>query len=201
MESLFAITGNGFVLMATDTENARSIFVLKHDQDKIFVINNSKILSCVGEEADRAQFCDYVQKNIHLYSYRTGIELSASAAAHWIRGELASSLRSSQPYLCNMAFAGYDEKLGVSLYFLDYLASMHKVPFCAHGYASSFLYGILDKYHREDLTRDEAHALANQCMQEIIKRFIVTPPNFTLKILDKDGVSVWNKEEKKWLNI
>lgn len=38
------------------------------------------------------------------------------------------------PYQCNLLIAGYDEGAGASLYWLDYLATLHKVNTGGTGY-------------------------------------------------------------------
>ena len=43
------------------------------------------------------------------------------------------------------ALGGYDADDGASLYFCDYMASLHKVPFGAHGYCSNFCLSIFDR--------------------------------------------------------
>ena len=43
--------------------------------------------------------------------------------------------------------AGYDDELEeCELYVLDYLASMVKAPFAAHGYGGFFTTSIMDRY-------------------------------------------------------
>lgn len=44
--------------------------------------------------------------------------------------------------------AGYDKDTGCELHYIDYLATMAKLPFAAHGYGSYFLLSILDRYYR-----------------------------------------------------
>lgn len=53
------------------------------------------------------------------------------------------------PYMVNLLMAGYDKNEGPSLYFMDYLASMNKCPFAAHGYGAFFSLAILDRYYTE----------------------------------------------------
>jgi 20S proteasome subunit beta 4 len=82
------------------------------------------------------QFAEYIQANAQLYSMRNDIDLSPSAVAHFVRGELASSLRSKKPYNVNLLLGGVDPITGKpSLYWLDYLASLAPLPYAAHGYA------------------------------------------------------------------
>lgn len=67
---------------------------------------------------------------------RNETDLSPSALAHFVRGELASSLRSRNPYNVNLLLGGVDPITHKpSLYWLDYLASLAPVPYAAHGYA------------------------------------------------------------------
>jgi len=49
MDSCFGIAGKDWVLIVTDTAVNRSIMTLKHDEDKITVLNQYKILGCSGE--------------------------------------------------------------------------------------------------------------------------------------------------------
>lgn len=82
------------------------------------------------------QFAEYIQANAQLDSMRNGTELSPSALANFVRGELASSLRSRKPYQVNLLMGGVDPVSGKPhLYWLDYLAAKAEVPYGAHGYA------------------------------------------------------------------
>jgi len=48
-----------------------------------------------------------------------------------------------------MLLAGYDEHVGPSLYYLDYLATLHKMDFSAIGYASFFVLSTLDRHWKK----------------------------------------------------
>ena len=72
---------------------------------------------------------------------RNETDLSPSALAHFVRGELATSLRSRKPYNVNLLLGGVDPITHKpSLYWLDYLASLAEVPYAAHGYAQYVLH-------------------------------------------------------------
>ena len=74
---------------------------------------------------------------------------------------------SQNAYQVNLLMAGYDEKAGPSLYYMDYLASMNKLPFAVHGYGSFFSLSIFDRYYKPDLTQEEAYEVINKCVQEV----------------------------------
>lgn len=185
MESVIGLVGDGFVIVAADRTAARSIQKLNLEDEKIVPIDKRKLLACAGPVADRHQFADYIEKNLTLRRYRTGVELSNHAAANYIRNELATALRRA-PYQVNLLMLGYDEA-GAALYYLDYLGSMHKMDFAAHGYCAYFLLGILDKYYQKDLNLEQAIKLLEKCFEELKTRFIISTATWSVKVIDKDG--------------
>jgi hypothetical protein len=71
---------------------------------------------------------------------RNNMELSPAATANFVRGELASALRSRKPYTVNLLLGGYDTIADKpTLYWIDYLASQAPLPYAAHGYAQYVL--------------------------------------------------------------
>eukprot|EP00696_Hemimastix_kukwesjijk_P017428 gnl/Hemi2/6108_TR2111_c0_g1_i1.p1 gnl/Hemi2/6108_TR2111_c0_g1~~gnl/Hemi2/6108_TR2111_c0_g1_i1.p1 ORF type:complete len:193 (-),score=67.68 gnl/Hemi2/6108_TR2111_c0_g1_i1:204-782(-) len=186
-DTVIGLVGDGFVLLAADASANHSILSLKQDEDKILVLDNHKILAANGDAGDRTQFCEYIQKNMALYALRTGMPLTTHGAAHFTRCELATALRKNM-YQTNLLLGGYDEKTGPELYYLDYLASMHKMKHGAHGYGAYFALSILDRYYHQKMQLPEAVALMKQCIAEVKLRLVMNAPNFVLKVVDKDGV-------------
>lgn len=132
----------------------------------------------------------YISKNINLYELANdGTKLSTHAQANFARGELAAALRRG-PYQVNILLGGYDEKTGGTLYFLDYLGTLHKVPCAAQGYAQYFCSSIFDKEYTENITEEGAVKIIEQCINELHTRFMLSQPNFIMKKVDKDGVKV-----------
>ena len=64
MDSAFGICGRDWVIVCTDTSVNRSIFTLKHDDDKIIQLNQCKVLACTGEQQDRYQFANLMMRNL-----------------------------------------------------------------------------------------------------------------------------------------
>ncbi|GET01923.1 putative multicatalytic endopeptidase complex chain PRE1 [Rhizophagus clarus] len=167
MECLIGMVGKDFVLTAADTSAARSITVMKSTEDKSRDLN----------------------KNVRFYEIKNGIELTPKAAATFTRKELATSLRSRHPYAVNLLIAGYDvTALSSQLYWIDYLGSSVNVPFAAHGYGAYYTLSLLDRYHRPDISLDEAKVLVKKCIDELKSRFIINLADFKIKVTDKDGI-------------
>lgn len=45
---------------------------MKEDEDKSFPLGEHKLMLAAGDPGDRIQFCEYVSKNLALYSLRNG---------------------------------------------------------------------------------------------------------------------------------
>lgn len=199
MECVIGIVGKDFVLMASDTNQAHSIVVMKQDDDKMFKINQRGAMLVTGDPGDKVQFAEYIQRNLQLYKMVNGFELSTGACANYTRRELATSLRSRKPYNVNMLIGGYDcePESGANLYFMDYLSSMVKVPFAIHGYGSYFGLSICDKYYKTDMNETEAMSLLNKIVAEIQKRFLASLPTFQVRIISAKGIkdmpTIYNK--------
>uniref|UniRef100_A0A0D6RA00 Proteasome subunit beta n=1 Tax=Araucaria cunninghamii TaxID=56994 RepID=A0A0D6RA00_ARACU len=186
MECVFGLVGDGFALVVADTSAVQSIVVQKTSEDKIMILDSHKLLGASGEGGDRVQFTEYIQKNVHLYQFRNNISLSTAAAANFARGELATALRKN-PYSVNLLLAGFDKDVGPSLYYIDYIATLHKIDKAAFGYGAYFTLSMMDKYYHKNMSLEEALELVNKCILEIRSRLVIAPPNFVIKIVDKDG--------------
>lgn len=194
MECLFGLVGDGFALIVEDTSALQSIIVQKTTEDKIMLLDSHKLLGTTGQGGDRVQFTEFIQKNVHLYEFRNGIPLSTKGAANFTRNELAVALRKS-PYFVNMIMAGYDKDVGASLYYIDYIATLHKLDKVALGYCSNFILSTMDKHYRSGMSLEETLQLVDLCIKEIKTRLVASPPNFLIKIVDSTGARelAWRK--------
>ena len=136
MEVLLGITGKDFTLIAASKAAMRGATILKASDDKTRALNTHTLMAFSGEAGDTVQFAEFIQANVQLYSMRNNMELSPAATANFVRGELASALRSRKPYTVNLLLGGYDTIADKpTLYWIDYLASQASLPYAAHGYA------------------------------------------------------------------
>mmetsp|Transcript_15200 Transcript_15200/g.22868 ORF Transcript_15200/g.22868 Transcript_15200/m.22868 type:complete len:193 (-) Transcript_15200:120-698(-) len=186
MDSCFGLVGDGFAILAADASAGRSILVFKHDVDKIMELDSHKLLVGSGTPADTVNFNEFIQKNMKLYELNNDLQLTTHAAANFTRGELAKALRKG-PYQTNLLLAGHDSQNGVSLYFIDYLASLAKVNFGAQGYASNFVLSVFDREWREGMTLEEGLEVIKKCIHELHTRFLISQPVFVVKVVDSEG--------------
>ena len=80
MDSIIGLRYNGGVLLASDTNNARSILVYQHDIDKISQLTPHAMLGLSGPNCDLVNFSEFVEKNLTMYRLKVRVE--------WVEGSL-----------------------------------------------------------------------------------------------------------------
>ncbi|KAF2499222.1 N-terminal nucleophile aminohydrolase [Lophium mytilinum] len=189
MEVLLGITGKDFTIIAASKAAMRGATILKASDDKTKALNSHSLMAFSGEAGDTIQFAEFIQANIQLYSMRNAMDLSPSATANFVRGELARALRSRKPYTVNLLLGGYDQITDKpSLYWIDYLASLAPLPYAAHGYAQYYCLSILDKHHHPDITFEQGMKILRMCTDELKRRLPVDFKGVMVKVITKDGI-------------
>lgn len=133
----------------------------------------------------------YISKNLQLYELRhEGTKLSTKAQANFCRNELAVALRKG-PYQVSALLGGYDVTTGTpSLYYLDYMGTLQKIPFGAQGYSQYFTLSTMDREYREGLDEAAAIDIIGKSIHELQSRLVIKQSNYIIKVIDKDGVRV-----------
>lgn len=189
MELLLGLTGRDFTIIAASKAAMRGATILKASDDKTRSLNKHTLMAFSGEAGDTVQFAEYIQANVALYSMRNETELSPAAVSNFTRGELAKSLRSRKPYTVNLLLGGWSElDKKPSLYWIDYLASVAKVPYAAHGYAQYYCLSILDKHHHPDITFDQGMNILRLCTDELQRRLPIDFKGMVVKVIKADGI-------------
>jgi len=189
MNSAFGFIGKNFALLVSDIIASKSLVNQKNDMDKIVEIGNKKMLIISGNSGDISNFVDFVQKTIQLYALKTGYSLSTHSVANFLKRELSQSFRKGALTI-NLIIAGYDELVGISLYYLDYTGNLQRMNHCVQGYASLFISSILNRNYSPLLEIEDAVILLLKCILVLKKRFIINHSNFIVKIIDKKGSRV-----------
>jgi len=187
MDVLFGFVGYDFAVVVADRAATQQIIVQKSDEDKIFPLDGRKILGASGPRGDCVAFAEYIAANVRLYRLKHSHELDTKATATYARNELATALRKG-PYQVNTLLAGNDAGGGPSLYFMDYLATCHRVNTGGHGYGGMFCLSLFDKHWVPNMSRAQAMELIDLCVAEVRERLVTAPSEYLVKIVDKNGV-------------
>jgi len=186
MDSAIGLAGKDFALLVSDTLCSKSLVNQRTDIDKIIEIGNKKIVLISGDFGDISNFVDFIQKTVQLYTLKTGYSLSTHSVANFLKQELSQSFRKGGLNV-NLIIAGYDEQIGISLFYLDYTGNLQRMNYCIQGYASLFISSTIERNFKYHLSIKDAIILIMKCIQILRKRFIVNHSNFLVKIVDKEG--------------
>lgn len=196
-DTIIAFKCNGFALVAAAGLSAFYYIKITDNEDKITALDSHKLVACAGENGPRINFVEYIKCNLQLNTMRQhGRTSSTPATAAFMRNALASAIRSRDGlYECNSLLVGYDVPVsehddtpgGSHLFYLDYLGTMQAVDFGAHGYGTTFVTAILDRFWRPDLTEAEGLELMQKCCDEVKKRIVISNANFICKVVTSRG--------------
>lgn len=194
MDIILGIRVTDGTIIATSKAATRGISVLKDDDDKTRTLGKHSLMAFTGEAGDTVHFAEYIQANLRLHAMRENdVDLSPSAAASFVRGELARSLRLRKPYQVNVLMAGYDHNAKcASLNWIDYLGTNVELPYAAHGYAAFYASSLLDKHYRKDMSVDDGLKLLNMCIVELQTRMPIDFKGVYTKVVDSSGVKEVN---------
>lgn len=86
------------------------------------------------------------------------------------------------------ASAGTTALLQPRLYWIDEYGSMQRLQYGAHGFASNFVWSILDQGYRPNMTRQEAKELLQECFAQLRTRYVINSPQPPcIKCIDAEG--------------
>lgn len=190
MDIILGVKLQDCTVIATSKAATRGISVLKADDDKTRVLNSHNLIAYTGEAGDTVQFTEYIQANIQLYLMReNNTELSPKATASFVRNQLATSIRSRNPYQVNVLIGGYDTKTAEpALNWIDYLGTRIELPYAAHGYAAFYCSSLFDRHYKKDMDLDAGLDLLRMCINELEMRMPIDFKGIYVKVIDKDGV-------------
>ena len=156
---------------------------------QIMELDSHKLLVGNGQSCDTVNFTEFIEKNVKLYELNNDVGLNTHSTANFIRRELATALRRG-PFQTNLLLGGFDEGVGPSLYWCDYMGALVKVNFGAHGYAANFILSIFDRDYKPGMNQDECIGIVKKCINELRTRFLINQPSFMVKLVDANGTRV-----------
>lgn len=188
MDCLFAINGNDYVIVAADKSVTQSIIKMQDDDDKIVQIGERQLLASSAEVSTRKDFTKQIKANLQYNYYRYNTPLLTSEAAQFTRYTVADSLRSKHPFQVGSIVAGVDDGVP-SLYLIEQLGGMEKVTKAVLGYASHFLYGLMDSCYKKDFNLEDGKDCIKKCIFELKTRFLVNIKAFDVFVISKEGIT------------
>jgi 20S proteasome subunit beta 5 len=175
---------NGGVIVSVDSRSTMGAYISSGTVKKVIEINPFLLGTMAGGAAD----CSFWERNLgmecRLYELRNGRRISVAGASKL----LANVMSSYRGYGLSMGtmIAGWDEK-GPQLYYVDDDGTRLKGKMFSVGSGSTYAYGVLDNYYREDLTVEEAIDLGKRAIYHAAHRDAASGGINNLYHMTKDG--------------
>jgi len=174
----------GGVIVSVDSRSTMGAYIASGTVKKVIEINSFLLGTMAGGAAD----CSFWERNLgmecRLYQLRNGRRISVASASKL----LANVMRSYRGYGLSMGtmIAGWDEK-GPQLYYVDDDGTRLKGKMFSVGSGSTYAYGILDNYYRDDMTVEEAIDLGKRAIYHAAHRDAASGGFNNLYHMTKDG--------------
>ncbi len=182
------------VVLCADMRASAGYFIANNNTMKIQKIDEHAGMTMAGGVADAQNITDILRyhANLHRIQKQEPIPIKSltrltSLIFHQNRG---------YPFIADILVGGYDNA-GPALFNIDMFGSVEEKTYVTTGSGSPVAYGLLEEEYRDDLTVEEAKAIALRAVKAAITRNIGTGDGINVSIIDKDGFRLLTKEQKK----
>lgn len=175
---------NGGIIVSVDSRSTMGAYVASGTVKKVIEINPFLLGTMAGGAAD----CSFWERNLgqqcRMYELRNRRRISVAAASKL----LANTMNAYRGYGLSMGtmITGWDET-GPQLYYVDDDGTRLHGKMFSVGSGSTYAYGVLDTYYREDLTVEEAIDLGKRAIYHATFRDAMSGGINNLYHVTKDG--------------
>jgi 20S proteasome subunit beta 4 len=85
MDSIFAVAGKDYVLIASDMAVSRSILKIQDEDNKLTILSKNQVLGAAGENNARNSFSKLISGELEFYNYRFNTRLDKDEVANYTR--------------------------------------------------------------------------------------------------------------------
>jgi len=182
------------VVLCADMRASAGYFIANNNTMKIQKIADHAGMTMAGGVADAQNITDVLRyhANIHTVQNQEPIPIKSltrltSLIFHQNRG---------YPFMADILVGGFDN-YGPALFNIDMFGSVEEKSYVTTGSGSPVAYGLLEEEYKENVTVEEAKAIALRAVKAAITRNIGTGDGINVAIIDKNGFRLLNNEQKK----
>jgi len=155
------------VLLASESKASMGYMVVNKDVQKVFKIDDRIGMTIAGMVSDAQQLINILKAEISLYKLETNEEMKVSAVAHLLSQIMYS--RRLYPYYTQIIIGGIDSE-GCHLFSFDPTGSCIKEKYVSTGSGSPFVYGILEKDFKDNMTLEQGKKLIRDAIKSAAQR-------------------------------
>ena len=182
------------VVLCSDLRASAGYFIANNNTMKIQKIEQHAGLTLAGGVADAQNIVDVLRyhANVHRIQNQEPIPIKSLARLT----SLMFHQNRGYPFIADILVGGYDNQ-GPQLFNIDMFGSVEEKNYVTTGSGSPVAYGLLEEEYRDDLTLEQAKAIALRAVKAAITRNIGTGDGINVALIDKNGFQLLDKERKK----
>src|ERR1017187_4190130 len=181
------------VILATDTRVTAGGFIAHKRGKKLLQVSDNLAVTISGGVADAQNVIDTLKYYSRSYQIEKGVPLPVKSAARIVSNILFSSRY--YPYIAVVIVGGYD-KVGGSIYNLDFFGSILKENVTSTGSGSPVALGVLEEGYQQGMTVAKALPVAANAIIAAMRRNVFTGDHFDIAIVDKSGFREVSEQDK-----
>lgn len=178
-------TTDGVVLATDMRASLGGRFISNKDVQKVEQIHPTAALTMAGSVGGAQSFIRSLRVESNLYETRRGKEMSIDALA-----TLAGNFLRGGPFFLVSPILGGVDGDGNHIYSLDVAGGVMKDDYTCTGSGMQLAYGVLEQDYHEDLTNDDATAIAARAVQSALERDTGSGDGIYLAEVTDAGVNI-----------
>lgn len=193
--STVGITFDGGVVVGADHRATMGHFIANKSVQKLFKIGDNLALTTAGLVGHAQSLSRTLSAEVQLYELKRQTQMTVKGAA-----TLTANILVGRPHWVQLLIVGVDPS-GSHVYSIDSAGGSIPDVYCATGSGSPYMYGVLEDGFKDNMTRDQAVALAARALNASGQRDAASGNGMDLAVITaKDGyVAVEQSEISKIL--
>ena len=180
--STIGITFKGGVVVGADHRATMGHFVANKSVQKLFKIGGNLALTTAGLVGHAQSLARTLAAEVSLFELRRGVQMTVKGAA-----TLTANILSGKPHWVQLLIVGVDAE-GGAVYSIDSAGGSIPDTYCATGSGSPYMYGVLEDGFSENMTRNQAVALAARALSASAQRDAASGNGMDLAVItQKEG--------------
>ena len=189
---------DGVVLAADRRVTLGGQVVAQKDFYKVYTLNDYLAVSVSGQVSDAQVALRVIAAQIKLKELKAKKRLSMKEAANFISTFYFQNIRqpSMIPAIVGSLVAGFNEDGTAELYNISPDGAINKISkYDASGSGTTFIWGLLERQYKENMTIDEGVQLAVESLKSSSERDAASGSGIDVFTITKDGIKQVVKQE------
>ena len=180
--STVGITFDGGVVVGADHRATMGHFIANKSVQKLFKIGDNLALTTAGLVGHAQSLSRTLSAEVQLYELKRQTQMTVKGAA-----TLTANILVGRPHWVQLLIGGVDPS-GSHVYSIDSAGGSIPDVYCATGSGSPYMYGVLEDGFKDNMTRDQAVALAARALNASGQRDAASGNGMDLAVITaKDG--------------